>query len=87
MSGALRATGMQFKAAVVNFVSYYVIGLPLGITLALVVGLGAKGMWIGLCLGDGLQVCHRACVHKVHRSCFLIPARAIRKAYILGIKC
>ncbi len=47
---------MQGKAAVVNFFCYYAIGLPLGIVLALVVGLQSKGMWIGLSVADGLQV-------------------------------
>ena len=56
VSGILRATGMQFKAALVNFLSYYVIGLPLGIALALVVGLKTKGMWIGLSVADAIQV-------------------------------
>lgn len=60
ISGALRATGRQAKAAFVNFLSYYVVGLPLGITLALVVKLGTKGMWIGLSVADTIQV--RACV-------------------------
>ena len=52
----MRATGRQAYAAVTNFVCYYLIGLPLGITLALVVGLQTKGMWIGLSVADGIQV-------------------------------
>ena len=56
IGGVIRATGKQLIAAVINFVSYYLIGLPLGISLALVVGLGTKGMWIGLSLADGIQV-------------------------------
>ena len=52
----MRATGKQAKTAVANFVSYYVIGLPLGISLALPVGLKTKGMWAGVTVGDGIQV-------------------------------
>ena len=52
----MRATGNQAKTAIINFVSYYVVGLPLGISLALPVGLGTKGMWIGLSAADGIQV-------------------------------
>ena len=53
----MRATGRQAKAALVNFCCYYLIGLPLGISLALPVGLNTKGMWIGLSVADGIQVC------------------------------
>ena len=55
-SGTLRATGRQAKAALVNFLCYYLVGLPMGISLALVAGLQTRGMWIGLSVGDGLQV-------------------------------
>ena len=47
---------MQAKAALINFISYYLIGLPLGIALALKLGLNAKGMWIGLSTADLIQV-------------------------------
>ena len=39
-----------------NFVSYYVFGLPVGIVLALVADLGALGAWSGLIIGSILQV-------------------------------
>ena len=52
----MRATERQAKAALVNFVAYYIVGLPLGITLALVVRLQAKGMWIGFSVAGALQV-------------------------------
>ena len=55
-TGIMRATGVQAYAAVANFVAYYVIGLPLGISLALVGGLKTKGMWIGLGVADSIQV-------------------------------
>ncbi len=59
---------MQFKAAVGNFVAYYVIGLPLGIVLALVVGLKAQGMWIGISVAAALQVCMHLCVQVIYTS-------------------
>ena len=57
ISGVMRATGRQAINALVNFCCYYLLGLPLGIVLALVVGLKVKGMWIGLTVADGIQVC------------------------------
>ena len=39
-----------------NFVSYYIIGLPIAIVLALVADLGALGIWSGLFIADILQV-------------------------------
>ena len=54
----MRATGRQAVTAVVNFVCYYLIGLPIGISLALPVGMGSKGMWIGLSIADLIQVEH-----------------------------
>lgn len=46
--GVLRGAGDTTMPAVANVVGYYVVGLPLGITLALVGGLGARGIWMGL---------------------------------------
>ena len=57
MSGALRGAGKQVSGAVINFICYYVFGLPLGICLALLVNLGVVGMWIGIGVADTLQVC------------------------------
>ena len=60
ISGILRGSGRQLIGAGVNFVSYYVIGLPIAIVLALVADLGALGVWSGLIVADILQVqiCH-----------------------------
>ena len=57
----MRATGRQALHALVNFFCYYVIGLPLGITLALVVGLEVRGMWIGLSVAEFIQVISTMC--------------------------
>ncbi|KAL5492016.1 hypothetical protein EMCRGX_G017402 [Ephydatia muelleri] len=55
LGGVLRGSGRQFLGAVVNFISFYMIGLPLGITLALVKCWGAQGLWYGLLCGAGIQ--------------------------------
>ena len=47
---------MQFKASLVNFVAFYVVGLPLGLVLCFVANLQTKGMWIGLSAGSTVQV-------------------------------
>ena len=51
LGGVLRGSGRQFLGAVVNFISFYVIGLPLGITLALWMEMGSRGIWMGLLCG------------------------------------
>lgn len=56
MAGILRGSGRQAVAAVINFISYYVVGLPAGILLALVAHLGTLGMWSGLFIGEVMQV-------------------------------
>lgn len=47
--GTLRAMSKQHLGAIINGVSYYVIGLPLGIYLAFH-GWGLIGLWLGSCL-------------------------------------
>jgi MATE family multidrug resistance protein len=49
--GVLRGMGRTRPAAWFNFVGYWVVGLPLGATLALRRGLGLPGIWWGLALG------------------------------------
>ena len=56
IAGILRGSGRQAIASLVNFVAYYIFGLPLAIVLALVVDLGTFGLWTGLLVGDSLQV-------------------------------
>lgn len=56
ISGVLRGAGKQVLGAVTNFVCYYLIGLPLGICLALLANLGVVGIWIGISVADTLQV-------------------------------
>ena len=52
----MRATGRQAVLAIINFCSYYIVGLPLGISLALAADMKAKGIWLGLSVADLIQV-------------------------------
>ena len=56
IAGVMRATGKQAIIAVVVFCCYYLLGVPLGITLALKLDMKAKGIWIGLGVADFVQV-------------------------------
>ena len=56
IQGVLRGTGKQLSGAVINFVAFYLIGVPLGVVLAVVVKWGALGMWIGLLVASVIQV-------------------------------
>ena len=56
MAGVLRGSGRQLLGAGINAFSYYVFGLPIGISLALATDLKTLGMWIGLGVGSVVQV-------------------------------
>jgi len=47
-TGALRGLGETRRPMIWNFVAYWGLGLPIGYTLAFVVGWGVVGIWIGL---------------------------------------
>lgn len=51
LSGVAVGAGMQGAVAVVNFVCYYLIGIPLGALLGYMTTLEVKGIWIGLICG------------------------------------
>ncbi|XP_032288047.1 multidrug and toxin extrusion protein 2 [Phoca vitulina] len=53
--GVLRGTGKQAFGAIVNAITYYVVGLPLGIVLTFVVRMRIMGLWLGM-LACGLLV-------------------------------
>ena len=55
-AGIIRGSGRQKIGAILNFAFYYLIGLPVGISLALLTDLGATGMWTGLCVAVFLTV-------------------------------
>lgn len=47
--GVLRGQGRQHLGAFFNMLAYYVLALPLGITLAFRANYGLQGLWIGAC--------------------------------------
>ncbi len=49
--GILRGLGRTRAPALVNFIGYYVVGLPVGYWLAFHAGLGVVGLWWGLLIG------------------------------------
>ena len=49
--GAFKAFGMQSLASKLNFITYYVVAIPLAYTLGLTLGLGVEGLWLGLTAG------------------------------------
>ncbi|XP_030453233.2 protein DETOXIFICATION 20-like [Syzygium oleosum] len=55
LSGVAVGSGRQSTVAYVNIVSYYVIGVPLGVVLAYVAKLEVQGMWIGMITGVATQ--------------------------------
>eukprot|EP00112_Aurelia_sp_Birch-Aquarium-sp1_P024064 Seg744.1 transcript_id=Seg744.1/GoldUCD/mRNA.D3Y31 product="Multidrug and toxin extrusion protein 1" protein_id=Seg744.1/GoldUCD/D3Y31 len=54
--GLLRGIGLQKYGAVVNFIGFDVIGLPLGVVLGLVLHKGVLGFWCGISVGMVFQV-------------------------------
>ncbi|CAN6584328.1 unnamed protein product [Malus baccata var. baccata] len=55
LSGVARGAGWQNIGAYVNLGAYYLVGTPVGVVLAFVVHLRAKGLWIGLLTGSTVQ--------------------------------
>ena len=51
-------TLVQHTGALLNFVGFEVIGLPIAIVLAFHFGLGVRGLWLGLLAGLLTQACH-----------------------------
>ncbi|XP_066436133.1 multidrug and toxin extrusion protein 1-like isoform X1 [Eleutherodactylus coqui] len=54
--GVLRGTGKQKIGAIFHAVGYYVIGLPVGISLMFAAKMGILGFWLGILLCALLQV-------------------------------
>uniref|UniRef100_A0A671WRP8 Multidrug and toxin extrusion protein n=1 Tax=Sparus aurata TaxID=8175 RepID=A0A671WRP8_SPAAU len=48
IGGIVRGAGKQMVGAVVNLVGFYVIGLPIGVSLMFPVKMGIVGLWTGL---------------------------------------
>ncbi|KAL0383349.1 UNVERIFIED_CONTAM: protein DETOXIFICATION 24 [Sesamum calycinum] len=51
LSGVVVGAGLQTKAAIINLVCFYIIGLPIGAVLGYVFQLQVKGIWIGMISG------------------------------------
>jgi MATE family multidrug resistance protein len=51
LGGILRGIGKQKISAIANFISYYVIGLPMGCLLCFYFKWKLAGLWVGLLLG------------------------------------
>ncbi|GFP82100.1 protein transparent testa 12 [Phtheirospermum japonicum] len=51
LSGVAVGAGLQTKVAIINFVCFYVIGLPIGAILGYVLHFQVKGIWIGMMSG------------------------------------
>jgi MATE family multidrug resistance protein len=49
-TGALRGLGETRVPMIANFIGYWILGLPLGLTLCFILRWGIYGMWIGLTL-------------------------------------
>lgn len=49
-TGALRGTGDTRTPMICSVAFYWLVGLPLGYFLCFRIGLGAEGLWIGLCV-------------------------------------
>ncbi len=50
-AGVLRGMGRPRPTAVLNFIGYFVLGLPLGAVLGLSTPLGLRGVWLGYAAG------------------------------------
>ena len=47
-SGVIKAVGAQFYGAIMTFIGFYLIGLPIGLVLMLKTSLKVYGFWIGI---------------------------------------
>lgn len=56
LSGMLRGSGRQYIGAMINFVAYYIIGIPIGVLLGFKADLKVIGLWSGMVIGNVMQV-------------------------------
>ncbi|KAL6552560.1 Protein DETOXIFICATION 16 [Orobanche hederae] len=56
LSGTVRGCGRQKIGAYINLGSYYLVGIPMAILLAFVLGKGGKGLWLGILCALLVQV-------------------------------
>ncbi|XP_048501734.1 protein DETOXIFICATION 30-like isoform X1 [Beta vulgaris subsp. vulgaris] len=55
LSGVAIGAGWQALIAYINVGCYYILGIPLGLTLGYVLGFGVKGIWLGMLSGTCAQ--------------------------------
>ncbi|XP_052196305.1 protein DETOXIFICATION 12-like [Diospyros lotus] len=55
ISGIARGSGWQHIGAYVNLGSFYLVGIPVAVSLGFVLHLRAKGLWIGIVVGSTVQ--------------------------------
>lgn len=54
ISGIFRGTGNQALGARLNFIAYYVFGIPTSILMGFYFHLGLSGLWMGIFVGLGI---------------------------------
>ena len=54
-AGVVTGAGRQATGALINFCTYWGVGLSLAATLAFYAGLGVRGLWYGVMAGSGTQ--------------------------------
>lgn len=54
--GVVRGSRWQKIRAWINFVAFYLVGVPLSAVLGFVVHLKGKGLWIGIVVGPFMQL-------------------------------
>ncbi|KAL3733206.1 hypothetical protein ACJRO7_022693 [Eucalyptus globulus] len=55
LSGVAVGAGWQSIVAYVNIISYYLVGIPVGVALAYFLGMQVKGVWVGMLFGTFVQ--------------------------------
>ncbi|KAK3423651.1 hypothetical protein EUGRSUZ_F00502 [Eucalyptus grandis] len=55
LSGVAVGAGWQSIVAYVNIISYYLVGIPVGVALAYFLNMQVKGVWIGMLFGTFVQ--------------------------------
>ena len=56
LGGVLRGCGKQLLVAISNVGSFYLVGLPVSLTLVYAADMGALGFWLGCAAGSVVQV-------------------------------
>ena len=59
--GIFKGIGKQALAAKLNFISYYVVGIPLGILFGFKLGWGVEALWLGMTAG----LCFASCANGI----------------------